>query len=184
MQLPIRFRSLVIAVIVAAVAGCGEEYSDLKQELADSTKDLRGRVEPLPVVKPYEPAPYQAQDLPDPFSPNKIQVATQTKPGGGNAKAGLLQPDLNRPREPLEAFPLESLKMVGTIRRRGKTYALVRGDTLYTVGVGQYMGQNYGLVTKITENEITLRELVQDAGNAWTERNSTLQLQESSEAKK
>jgi len=179
----ISIRAVVLALLVTAVAGCSEEYSDLKQELAEASKDLRGRVEPLPVVKPYEPAPYQAQDIPDPFNPSKIQVATMTKPTGDGKAAGLLAPDLNRPREPLEAFPLESIKMVGTIRRRGKNYALVRADTLYTVAVGQYMGQNFGVVTKITENEITLRELVQDVGSAWTERASTLQLQES-EAKK
>jgi type IV pilus assembly protein PilP len=140
------------------------------------TKDLRGKVDPLPVVKPYEPVPYTAYDLPDPFGPAKIQLVSAKGPGGSG---GSLQPDLNRPKEPLEAYPLESLKMVGTLERGRNMYALVKADAgLYRVRVGNYLGQNFGVITKITNSEIALRELVQDAGGDWAERESTMLLQE------
>lgn len=171
-------RRLAITLGVAlALAGCeGSEQQELRAELASMTKDLRGKVDPLPVVKPYEPVPYTAYDLADPFGPAKIQLVAAKGAGQG---AGGLQPDLNRPKEPLEAFPLESLKMVGTLERGKQTYALVRADAgLYRVRVGNYLGQNFGVITKITDSEVALRELVQDAGGDWTERESTLLLQE------
>lgn len=173
---------LIAAGLAVALTGCESgEFSDLKAELAAMTKDVRGKVDPLPVVKPYEPVPYQAFDLPDPFGPAKIQLATK---GGGAAAASALAPDLNRPKEPLEAFPLESLKMVGILQQKGQTYGLVKADSsIYRVRPGNYMGQNFGVITKINETEITLRELIQEAGGDWTERTSTLQLQEA-EAKK
>jgi type IV pilus assembly protein PilP len=151
------------------LAGCfGEEFGDLKAELKEKTKDLRGRIDPLPVVKPYEPVPYKAFDQADPFSSAKIELVTKSASSGG----GGLKPDFNRPKEPLEAYPLESLKMVGVLQQRKASFALIKADIgLYRVKVGNYMGQNFG-------RQVQLRELIQDPAGDWTERQSTLQLQE------
>jgi type IV pilus assembly protein PilP len=178
-------RPILLIAAALLVVGCESgEQQELRSELAGLTKDLRGKVQPLPVVKPYEPVPYTAYDLPDPFGPAKIQLAAKGAGQGGNRG---LQPDLNRPKEPLEAYPLESLRMVGTLERSKQTFGLVRADAgLYRVRVGNYMGQNFGVITKISEAEITLKELFQDAGGDWAERESTLLLQEADakEAKK
>nr|PZN05403.1 MAG: pilus assembly protein PilP [Pseudomonadota bacterium] len=163
------------------VLGCeGGEQKALQAELDALTKDLRGRVPPLPVVKPYEPVPYAAFDLPDPFGPEKIALATKTQGGGSGIK-----PDFNRPKEPLEAYPLESLAMVGVLQQKNKTYALIKASSgLYRVGVGNYIGQNFGLITAIDETEIRVKELIQDAAGDWTERESSLHLQEAEEKRK
>ena len=172
--------AIVISVLFLAACG-GDEHQDLKEELKNMTKDLRAGIPPLPVVKPYEPVPYKAFDLPDPFGPAKIQLATG---GSAKSKGGANAPDANRPKEPLEAYPLESLKMVGTISQKGVNYALVRADSsIYRVKVGNYMGQNFGIITAITDNQIDLKELVQDASGDWTERKVALQLLEADAAK-
>ena len=168
--------ALAVALALLLVACSGEEFGDLKAELKEKTKDMRGKIDPLPVVKPYEPVPYKAFDQLDPFSTAKIELVTKSAGAGGG---GGLKPDLNRPKEPLEAYPLESLKMVGVLQQRKASFALVKADTgLYRVGVGNYMGQNFGLITAITDSQIQLRELIQDAVGDWTERQSTMQLQE------
>lgn len=173
--------ALIPVVAAALLAACGgEEQQELRAELAAMTKDMRGKVDPLPVVKPYEPVPYTAFDQPDPFGPTKIVLATKEKQIGSSG----LQPDFDRPKEPLEAYPLESLKMVGTLSRKRQTYAVVKADAgLYRVRPGNYLGQNYGVITNITESEITLRELIQDSGGDWAERTSTLLLQETGGSK-
>ena len=166
---------LVVALGALLTACTGEEFGDLKAELKDKTKDLRGRIEPLPVVKPYEPVPYKVFDQADPFSSAKIELVTKSASTGG----GGLKPNLNRPKEPLEAYPLESLKMVGVLQQKNANFALVKADTsLYRVKVGNYLGQNFGVITTITDSQIQLRELIQDAVGDWTERQSTLQLLE------
>ena len=165
-------RHIAIALLAAfGVAACGGDNQDLKAWMADQGKNVRGRLDPLPQLKPYEPFAYNAFDLPDPFKPRKIQ------PGGGDNK---LAPDLNRRREALEAYPLESLSMVGTLARSKQMYALVRTPEkdIYQVKPGNYLGQNYGVVTDISDSEIKLKELVQDGGGDWTERSSALQLQQ------
>jgi len=169
-------KAILVIALGIMLAGCfGEEFGDLKAELKDKTKDLRGKIEPLPVVKPYEPVPYKAFDQADPFSSAKIELVTKSASSGG----GGLKPDFNRPKEPLEAYPLESLKMVGVLQQRKASFALVKADVgLYRVKVGNYMGQNFGLITTITESQIQLRELIQDPAGDWAERQSTLQLQE------
>lgn len=170
-------RAALVALAAFGLAACDSgEQTELRAELAALTKDVRGKVAPLPVVKPYEPLPYTAFDLPDPFGPAKIALVEKSGTQGGG---GGLRPDLNRPKEPLEAYPLETLKMVGTLERGKQTFGLVKADAgLYRVRVGNYLGQNFGVITKISDSEITLRELVQDAGGDWSERESTLLLQE------
>jgi type IV pilus assembly protein PilP len=173
-----RARVLTVA-LAAALAGCsGEEHSDLKQELGQLTKDLRGRVDPLPQVKPYEPVPYTAEGQVDPFRPERIEVA-QSGRGAPSASAALLDEQKKRPPEPLEAFPLESIQMLGTITQNQETFALVKaGPNLYRVRKGNYMGQNFGVITAIDEAQISLKELVQDSTGDWVERVSALQLVE------
>jgi type IV pilus assembly protein PilP len=164
-----------IALGVLLTACGGEEFSDLKAELKDKTKDMRGRVDALPIVKPYEPVPYKVLEQQDPFSTAKIELVTKSASSGG----GGLKPDFNRPKEPLEAYPLESLKMVGVLQQKKANFALVKADTgLFRVKVGNYVGQNFGLITTITDSQVQVRELIQDAAGDWTERQSTLQLQE------
>ena len=93
--------------------------------------------------------------------------------------ATLLSAELNRRREPLEAYPLDSMNMVGSVSKQGRPFALLRVDNLlYQVKVGDYLGQNYGRITQIDETQIALREIVQDAAGEWIERPGVLQLQE------
>jgi type IV pilus assembly protein PilP len=175
-------RKLAIMTAVLFLAACGgDEHQDLKEELKNLTKDLRGRVDPLPVVKPYEPVPYRAFDLPDPFGAAKIELAIAA---AAKSKGGANAPDTARPKEPLESYPLESLKMVGTLSQKGVTYALVRADSsVYRVKAGNYLGQNFGVITGITDNRIDLKELVQDPSGDWAERKVALQILEAEAAK-
>ena len=170
-------KNLILVAALALAACAGDEHSDLKQELNQLTKDFRGRVDPLPQVKPYEPVPYTAEGQVDPFRPQRIDVAQRRlSPSATNAR---VEKERDRPKEPLEAFPLEQLKMVGTLSQGNDTYALVRAEkTLYRVKKGNYMGQNFGVVTGIDEGQIALKELIQDGGGEWVERNSALQLVE------
>ena len=165
-------KRLILPLALAVLGGCSSEIDELKGFVRDSEKGLPRRVEPLPAVKPFEPFAYEGFDLPDPFKPRKLAVP---KEGG----AGGIAPDLNRRKEPLEAFPLEQLKMVGTLQQGKDMYALVRADkTLYRVKKGNYMGQNFGLITEVTEAEIKLKEIVQDSAGDWAERQSVLPLLE------
>jgi len=174
-----RLGSALAALAVAVAAGCGgEEHRDLKDELNQLTKDLRGRVEPLPQVKPYEPVPYTAEGQIDPFRPERIEVAAAGR-AAPSAMASVIEEQKKRPPEPLEAFPLESIQMMGTITQHKETFGLVKaGPNLYRVRKGNYMGQNFGVITEIDEAQISLKELVQDSTGDWVERMSSLQLVE------
>ncbi len=171
-----RIAWVLIALLAAALLGAcgGDEHGDQKQELAELTKDVRGHVDPLPQVRPYEPVPYTSEGKIDPFRPERIEVA---KAEGPNPKGH--GPDTSRPKEPLEAFPLEAIQMLGTITQNQETFALVKaGANLYRVKKGNYMGQNFGVITTIDDSQIALKEIVQDGGGEWVERQSLLQLVE------
>jgi type IV pilus assembly protein PilP len=170
-------KRLFALACMAALAACsGEQFGDLKKELNEMTKDLRGRVDPLPQVRPYEPVAYQAESEVDPFRPGRIEVALA---GGATPAAGGRAPDMDRPKEPLEAFPLESIQMVGSLTQGRETFGLVKaGPNLYRVRKGNYMGQNFGVITGIDESQISLKELNQEGSGEWVERSSSLQLQE------
>jgi type IV pilus assembly protein PilP len=165
-------KRLLVPIALAVLGGCSSEIDELKAFVRDSDKGLPRRIEPLPAVKPFEPFAYEGFDLPDPFKPRKLTVPKEGAGGG-------IAPDLNRRKEPLEAFPLEQLKMVGTLTQGKEIYALVRADkTLYRVKKGNYMGQNFGLITEVTEGDIKLKEIVQDSAGDWAERQSVLPLLE------
>jgi type IV pilus assembly protein PilP len=173
----IRVRFSIVFVALLLTACGGGEFSDLKEFVEQSGQGLRGHVEPLPQVKAYEPMSYNAFDLPDPFKPRKIEPE-RTASGGPS-------PDYNRRKEPLEAYPLESLKMVGTLERGKQRWALIKtpDGNLYRVRDKNYMGQNFGVIAMITDSSITLKELIQDTTGSWSERTSNLQLLEEEEKK-
>jgi type IV pilus assembly protein PilP len=170
-------KKLILLIGVTLLAACGgEEQGELRQELAAMTKDLRGKVDPLPQVRSYEPVPYKSEGLVDPFVPGRIVVAQAAGSAGGG---GGVQPDLNRPKEPLEGYPLDAIQMVGTLAQNKDMYALVRaGTNLFRVKKGNYMGQNFGLITAVEEGQINLKEVVQDSGGDWVERSTMLQMSE------
>ena len=165
-------KSIVVLLSMLLLACSNTEHEDLRQWMSETSKGIKGKIPELPQVKPYEAVPYDVGNLLDPFKPGKI--GPDQKKGGG----GGLQPDLDRPREPLEAYPLESLKYVGVMTRKGTSFAIVLVDgALYQVRAGNYMGQNFGVITQISESELKLKELVQDPAGDWTERDSVLMLQ-------
>jgi type IV pilus assembly protein PilP len=174
-----RLGSCIAAVLACALlVACAEEHGDLRQFVKESDKLPHGNIPPLPEVKPYEPYSYNAFDLTDPFRPRKIE------PPKGSG--GALAPDLNRRREPLEAYPLENLRMVGTLEQKKEMFALVRApdNTLYRVKAGNYLGQNFGRIVGISESSVKIKEIVQDSGGNWEEKDQVLLLSEEQEAKR
>lgn len=161
-----------IPFLLLGLVGCsGNEHSDLTQFVKESGNNLRGKVDPLPEMRPYQAFTYNAFDLSDPFKPRKLKPSA----GGGG-----VQPDLNRPKQPLESFALETLKMVGVLQQNNNTYAIVKTpvNTIYRIRAGNYLGQNFGKVLAVTDTEIKIKETVEDSAGDWTERDSTLTLQE------
>ena len=166
---------IVIILGCLALAGCGERYlDDVKKFVKDSDKLPPGRVPPLPEVKPYEAFTYDAYALIDPFKPRKIT------PPKAVAGAGGIQPDFNRRKEPLEAYPLENLKMVGTLQQQKVMHALIKtpDNSLFRVRAGNYMGQNFGRIVAISDSTIALKEIVQDSNGSWEEKDQSMQLLE------
>ena len=172
-------RAALLGACLALTACFGQPHEDLRQFVKDSENLPHGRVPPVPEVKAYEPFTYAAFDLIDPFKPRKIE------PPKGSANGGIA-PDLNRRREPLESYPLESLRMVGTLEQQKQVYALVKApdNGLFRVRPGNYLGQNFGRITEISESAIKLKEITQDSGGNWEEKEQVLLLQDEVEAKK
>jgi type IV pilus assembly protein PilP len=172
-------RRLIVIASSAVLASCsGGGQEDLRQWMKESTKELRSSIPPLPEVKPYEPVPYDADGMYDPFRAAKIEPESKGSLGPGK---GGLQPDFEA-REirnsPLEKYPLESLKMIGYLNVNGRPIAVIQADqNVKQIKVGEYMGLDFGMVTQITEQEVAVRELVQDAAGDWTERSNSLFLQ-------
>jgi type IV pilus assembly protein PilP len=160
---------LILCGFPFLLAACGEPHGDLHAWMSDQGRGMRGKIDPIPEVQEYEPFTYNAYDMQDPFFPRKME---QESNKGGPAP---------RKPEPLEAYPLDGLKMVGTLERSKVTYGLIQapGKDIYQVSVGNYMGQDYGRIISITETEIQLKELVQDGTGDWTDRLSSLHLVES-----
>ena len=170
---------LPAALLLGLLGGCAPGHEDLRQWMTEQRSQMRPNVTPLSEPKKYVPQDYVESAAADPFGNERLTQALRRESGVKGSDASLITPELNRRKEPLEAFPLDSMTMVGSLDRGGKRVALLRVDKLlYQVRVGEHLGQNYGRVTKITEGDVVLREIVQDAAGEWIERNSELQLQE------
>lgn len=161
---------------LSLLAGCTADHDELRQWMEQQRREIKPNVTPLQAPKKFDPEPYSQTQAVEPFSSQKLSVALKQEARAPNS---LLARQLNRRKEPLEAFPLDSMSMVGSVTKQGLPYALLRVDALlYQVKVGDHIGQNYGQITRISETEITLQETVQDAAGEWIERPATLQLQE------
>ena len=168
-----RLSRLLLCVPLLLAACGGEEFQDLRDFVKNAGADLRGRVDPPPEIKPYEPLSYDnSVGLPDPFKPRKPELKS--------GRPGVNQPDLERRREALEEFSLESLKMVGFLYQAKIGYAIIRSpdSKLHRVKTGNYLGQNFGQISSVSDSEVKIKEMVQDSAGDWTERTSSLQLME------
>jgi type IV pilus assembly protein PilP len=168
---------LVVIVACCLLSACsGGDHEDLRNWMRDATKDLPGKVPPLPQVQPYEAVEYSGDQMPDPFSQAKIEPEGRGR--GGAGKPGGLQPDFDARdlrNNPLEKYSLETIKMIGYLNINKKPMAVLQADKVVKqVKVGDYVGLDFGVVTKITDQDVTLRELIQDSDGEWSERTSTL----------
>ena len=167
-----------VAVIAATLllGACSSDQDELRQWMEQQRREVKPNVTPLQPPKKFDPQPYNSAQAVDPFSTQKLTVALKQEARQPNS---LLSAELNRRKEPLEAYPMDSMSMVGSVNKQGQPFALLRVDALlYQVKVGDHLGQNYGKILRIAETEIALREIVQDAAGEWIERPATLQLQE------
>jgi type IV pilus assembly protein PilP len=172
---------LCLGAVILGLGGCmGSEQEDLQRWMADQRAQVRPTVPPIQEPKKFIPQAYTEGSAFEPFNMQKLTQALRRDSSQPNT-SGLIGPELVRRKEALEAFPLDSMTMVGSLDRNGKPVALIRVDKLlYQVRVGNYLGLNYGRITRINETELALREIVQDAAGEWIERVATLQLQERS----
>lgn len=164
------------SLVLALIAGCGSQNDELQEWMNQERDRTRPSVQPISPPQKFNPQKYDMGEAVEPFSIQKLTVAIRQEMATPNSAVAT---ELNRRKEPLEAFPLDSMSMVGSVTRKGVQYALLKVDSLlYQVKVGDYLGQNYGKIMKITETDISLREIVQDAAGEWIERPAALQLQE------
>lgn len=171
-------RALQVTLLTTTVllAACSADHDELRQWMEQQRREIKPNVTPLQAPKKFDPQPYTAAQSVDPYSTQKLTVALKQEARQPNS---LLSAELNRRKEPLESYPLDSMTMVGSVNKLGQPFALLRVDSLlYQVKLGDYLGQNYGRITRIAETEVALREIVQDAAGEWIERPATLQLQE------
>lgn len=158
------------------IAGCGSDQPELKAWMDEARRNTPIAKNTVAEPKKFEPYRYSSASSIDPFSQAKLSVAITTLA----AKSNSLAPDLTRRREPLENYPTDTIRMVGHIKQGPRDMALLKAENLlYQAHVGNYVGQNFGLITKVSETQIMLKELVQDAAGEWVERETTLELQES-----
>lgn len=170
---------LGVMLIAAGLSACDSDQEDLQRWMAEQRAQVKPSVPRITEPKKFTPQTYTEASSFEPFNMLKLTQALRRE-SNQPSTSELIAPELARRKEALEAFPLDSMAMVGSMNRNGQPVALVRVDKLlYKVRVGEYLGLNYGRITRINETEVGLREIVQDAAGEWIERVATLQLQES-----
>jgi type IV pilus assembly protein PilP len=175
-----QFLALSLALTVFVLAGCGSsDQEELQQWMIAQRNATRPKISPLQEPTKFTPQTYGQEGSIEPFSNQKLVQALKRDSNQTTSNAALIAPELSRRKEPLEATPLDTVVMVGSLTKLGQPVALVRVESLiYQVRVGNYLGQNYGRITTVTEASVVLREIVQDAAGEWIERPATLQLLE------
>jgi type IV pilus assembly protein PilP len=178
----IHLKKAALAVTTCLLAGgltaCGDSNTeDLRSYVEEVKSRQHARIEPLPEFAPYETHLYQAAGDRDPFT---APVYSAPRSKAAQAAGDGISPNFNRAREPLEAEPLDSLRMVGTLERNGSSWALVRmnDSTIHRVKPGNYIGQNHGKIISISESEMGVTEIVPDGLGGWMERQAALALSE------
>jgi len=165
-------KGLLLAIAAAGLVACGGDMDDLDSYINEVKARPGGRIQPLPDITPYEVFTYvaDAQGLRSPFVPDTPQAA--------GPAAGGTSPDPDRPAEFLESFPLDTLRMVGTLDINETVYGLVQTSDglIHRVVPGNYMGQNDGRITDITESEIVLVEIISDGIGGYIERDAAIGL--------
>ncbi len=166
-------RLLIMLTAAVLLSGCTRGMSDLRSWVAQEKAKKGVPIQPLPVIKTFETFKYDDQDRRDPFSPSTAELQTSSATSGP-------RPDANRAKEPLEMFALDSLKMVGTVGAGANMEVLIKdpGGVIHRVHVNEYMGQNYGHITAISEDHIDLVELVSNGNGGWMERPASIALGE------
>jgi type IV pilus assembly protein PilP len=172
---------LIAALAGLMIAGCSSDnLSDLRNFVQAEKAKPGGRVEPIPEVKPFESFTYKVKGRKSPFQPWGINAGAAKS---ARSSAGGLQPDTHRRREALEAFPLDTLRMVGTLSQKNGMWAIIRAPDglVYRVTRNNYLGQNYGRITKISEDKVELVEIVPNGLGGWEQRHTNLVLAEKSQ---
>lgn len=178
-----RMPGLALLLPALLLAGCGDsDVKEVRDWMAAVKAETRPAVKPLPEPKEFVPFAYGQKEVVDPFSQNKLLVELAK---AAEASHNPLKPDTSRPKELLENYPLDTMRMVGAIQKGGVNYGLLQIDkAVFQVRVGQRIGQNFGLVTRVSDGGVDIRETVQDAAGEWVERMTKLELQESKETGK
>lgn len=174
------FFRLPFYLMIVFLAGCmTSDHADLRQWVADKRSAAKPRIQPISEPLVFVPQAYQSADGADPFSRLKLTQVLSRESAQNTSNMALLNAEKNRRKEELESYPLDSMAMVGSLQRGGQETALLRVNKLiYQVKVGNYLGQNYGRIVHIGENNMKLREVIQDPSGDWIERETTLDLQE------
>jgi type IV pilus assembly protein PilP len=169
---------IICAISFALLAGCSnDDFSDLNQYITEVKARPKGTIKALPEMKLIEPFIFKPEDLRDPFKPLK-PIGGIEDPGPESTTGSGIKPDTSRRKEELEAFPIETLKMIGTVKMKSNLWGLIKAtdNTVYRVRAGNYMGQNYGKIIRISADKIELMEIVPDKPGTWREQQMSVML--------
>jgi type IV pilus assembly protein PilP len=170
-------RAALVVALLSGLPGCADNGTqEVRQWMDDARREVKVQIPKVSEPKKFVAFAYSGKNQVDPYNPSKLALALakmQSKSGSS------FKPDLDRRREPLESYPLDNLKMVGTLQKPGLSYVVLLADkAIFQAKVGNYIGQNFGMITKITETEVLIKEIVQDGAGDWVERDAKLELQE------
>jgi type IV pilus assembly protein PilP len=175
---PQRLGFVVMAAAVMVAGGCSDDQGDLKDFVKRIKSRPGGKIEPLPEFEPYESFEYAPEQVRNPFVPSDGFAEEESESeGAGEKKAeSELAPNKDRPKEPLEQFPLDSLRMVGTLTRDGNRWGLIKDPkgTIHRIRPGNHMGQNYGRVVTVKPETVRVVELIPDGDGGWRERKAAV----------